>query len=246
MPGILDDQNPRTCIITERVACLPRPHFITNGRIVRCQTAVVVSSANASCDGLACEVAVIVTWSLSWLAAAVYDPRFNEPWLLACPFKLSGPDFWGLYHERWPIERRKLRLLACLWLPNIWSALNANSSPPQRAATACRNYPCWLAPFRPIWLPACPPSPPASGIATPKAPQVAYAAGWAVPLSQTWLPLRRSKFEKSHRLQTICPKVFALIDAQNSLPSPESARLRAFPKIFKVRPAPSRFWSSFI
>jgi hypothetical protein len=41
----------------------------------------------------------------TFTVAAVYDPRFEEPWLLACPFKLSGQAFWGLYHDRWPIEQ---------------------------------------------------------------------------------------------------------------------------------------------
>ena len=36
---------------------------------------------------------------------AVYDPRFDEPWLLACPLKLNGADCWGLYRDRWPIEQ---------------------------------------------------------------------------------------------------------------------------------------------
>jgi hypothetical protein len=36
---------------------------------------------------------------------AIYDPRFKEPWLLACPLKLNGPDSWGIYHDRWPIEQ---------------------------------------------------------------------------------------------------------------------------------------------
>ena len=39
---------------------------------------------------------------------AVYDPRFDEPWLLACPLKLSGAASWGLYHDRWPIEQLPL------------------------------------------------------------------------------------------------------------------------------------------
>jgi hypothetical protein len=39
---------------------------------------------------------------------AVYDPRFEDPWLLACPLKLNGPDFWGIYHDRWPIEQLPL------------------------------------------------------------------------------------------------------------------------------------------
>jgi len=40
--------------------------------------------------------------------AAIYDPRFEDPWLLACPLKLSGPDLWGIYHDRWPIEQLPL------------------------------------------------------------------------------------------------------------------------------------------
>jgi len=39
---------------------------------------------------------------------AIYDPRFEEPWLLACPLKLSGPDLWAIYHDRWPIEQLPL------------------------------------------------------------------------------------------------------------------------------------------
>ena len=39
---------------------------------------------------------------------AVYDPRFDEPWLLACPLQLSGADLWALYHDRWPIEQLPL------------------------------------------------------------------------------------------------------------------------------------------
>jgi hypothetical protein len=39
---------------------------------------------------------------------AIYDPRFKEPWLLACPLKLKGPDYWGIYHDRWPIEQAPL------------------------------------------------------------------------------------------------------------------------------------------
>ena len=41
----------------------------------------------------------------TFMVVTVYDPRFEEPWLLACPLKLSGPDMWGLYHDRWPIEQ---------------------------------------------------------------------------------------------------------------------------------------------
>lgn len=36
---------------------------------------------------------------------AVYDPRYREPWLLACPLRLSGPALRGLYRDRWPVEQ---------------------------------------------------------------------------------------------------------------------------------------------
>jgi hypothetical protein len=44
----------------------------------------------------------------TFTVVAVYDPRFENPWLLACPLQLSGADFWGLYHDRWPIEQLPL------------------------------------------------------------------------------------------------------------------------------------------
>ena len=44
----------------------------------------------------------------TFTVAAVYDPRFQDPWLLACPRQLSGFDFWGFYHDRWPIEQLPL------------------------------------------------------------------------------------------------------------------------------------------
>ncbi len=44
----------------------------------------------------------------TFTVVVVYDPRFEQPWLLACPLKLSGSDMWGLYHDRWPIEQLPL------------------------------------------------------------------------------------------------------------------------------------------
>jgi len=41
----------------------------------------------------------------TFTVAAVYDPRYREPWLLACPLLLSGPALHGLYHDRWPVEQ---------------------------------------------------------------------------------------------------------------------------------------------
>jgi len=37
--------------------------------------------------------------------AAIYDPRFRQPWLLACPLRLSGKALRGLYRDRWPVEQ---------------------------------------------------------------------------------------------------------------------------------------------
>ena len=44
----------------------------------------------------------------TFTVVAVYDPRFQNPWLLACPLQRSGADFWGFYHDRWPIEQLPL------------------------------------------------------------------------------------------------------------------------------------------
>lgn len=46
--------------------------------------------------------------NLTFTVAAIYDPRYQEPWLLACPLKLSGETFWHLYLDRWPIEQLPL------------------------------------------------------------------------------------------------------------------------------------------
>jgi hypothetical protein len=44
----------------------------------------------------------------TFTVVAIYDPRFEEPWLLACPLRLSGPDLHGFYRTRWPIEQLPL------------------------------------------------------------------------------------------------------------------------------------------
>jgi len=44
----------------------------------------------------------------TFTVVAIYDPRFEEPWLLACPLQLSGPDLHGFYRDRWPIEQLPL------------------------------------------------------------------------------------------------------------------------------------------
>jgi hypothetical protein len=44
----------------------------------------------------------------TFIVVAIYDPRFEEPWLLACPLQLNGPDLHGFYRARWPIEQLPL------------------------------------------------------------------------------------------------------------------------------------------
>jgi hypothetical protein len=41
----------------------------------------------------------------TFIVVAVYDPRYQGPWLLACPLPLSGPALRGLYRDRWPVEQ---------------------------------------------------------------------------------------------------------------------------------------------
>jgi hypothetical protein len=40
--------------------------------------------------------------------AAIYDPRYEEPWLLASPLKLSARTLRDFYHDRWPVEQLPL------------------------------------------------------------------------------------------------------------------------------------------
>jgi len=44
----------------------------------------------------------------TFMVAAIYDPRFADPWLLASPLRLAGPDISGIYQARWPIEQLPL------------------------------------------------------------------------------------------------------------------------------------------
>jgi hypothetical protein len=37
--------------------------------------------------------------------AAIHDPRFEEPWLLASDLPLEPADLRALYQDRWPIEQ---------------------------------------------------------------------------------------------------------------------------------------------
>ena len=46
--------------------------------------------------------------NLTFSVAAIYDPDFDEPWLLACPLQLSAEDLWHFYDDRWPIEQLPL------------------------------------------------------------------------------------------------------------------------------------------
>jgi hypothetical protein len=43
--------------------------------------------------------------NLTFTVAAIHDPRYQKPWLLACPVRLGGAAFRGLYRDRWPVEQ---------------------------------------------------------------------------------------------------------------------------------------------
>lgn len=38
-------------------------------------------------------------------AVAIHDPRFQQPWLLGCPLRLSGAALRALFRDRWPVEQ---------------------------------------------------------------------------------------------------------------------------------------------
>lgn len=44
----------------------------------------------------------------SFRVYAIYDPDFDQPWLLATPLSLQAPSVRALYHDRWPIEQLPL------------------------------------------------------------------------------------------------------------------------------------------
>ncbi|MCX6028198.1 MAG: hypothetical protein NT169_02705, partial [Chloroflexi bacterium] len=50
------------------------------------------------------EVKVSAT-AATFNVAAIYDPCFRTPWLLASPVKLAGPVWRGLYRDRWSVEQ---------------------------------------------------------------------------------------------------------------------------------------------
>jgi hypothetical protein len=56
-------------------------------------------------DGLVLPEVKVHPDNQTFTVAAIYDPRFQDPWLLACPLLLSGAALRGLYRDRWPVEQ---------------------------------------------------------------------------------------------------------------------------------------------
>ena len=50
----------------------------------------------------------VAAHNATFRVVALYDPRYAQPWLLACPLKVSGADMRGFYADRWPIEQLPL------------------------------------------------------------------------------------------------------------------------------------------
>ena len=44
----------------------------------------------------------------TFMVVAIYDPRYEDPWLLACPLSLDAADLRGFDRDRWPIEQLPL------------------------------------------------------------------------------------------------------------------------------------------
>lgn len=56
-------------------------------------------------DGLVLPDVKVSATAATFNVAAIYDPRFRTPWLLATPVTLPGPAWQGLYRDRWPVEQ---------------------------------------------------------------------------------------------------------------------------------------------
>lgn len=41
----------------------------------------------------------------SFRVYAIYDPAYDQPWLLATPLPLQAPTVRAMYHDRWPVEQ---------------------------------------------------------------------------------------------------------------------------------------------
>jgi hypothetical protein len=169
----------------------------------------------------------------TFMVVAVYDPRFANPWLLACPLPLNGADSWGFYQDRWPIEQ-------------VPSAAKHGVGAVRQfvfAKESCYRFPelAMLAGSMLTYLAAILPPIPTGfsrrtsgrcGTVIRKVLLDAYAAGWVARLSQTCHLRSRVAFGESRRSQTIYPRVFSVTDAQNSPHWPDLVLWRAFPKKF--------------
>jgi hypothetical protein len=56
-------------------------------------------------DGLVLPEVKVHPDNQTFTVVAIHDPRFQDPWLLACPLLLSGAALRGLYWDRWPVEQ---------------------------------------------------------------------------------------------------------------------------------------------
>lgn len=56
-------------------------------------------------DGLVVPEVKVHPDNPTFTVAAIYDPRYLHPWLLACPLRLSGTVLRHLYRDRWPVEQ---------------------------------------------------------------------------------------------------------------------------------------------
>jgi hypothetical protein len=153
----------------------------------------------------------------TFTVVAVYDPRFETPWLLACPLQLSGADFWGFYHDRWPIEQLPLAAKqmvgaqrqfvsaeeSCYRLPEL--SLLAGSMLTYLAATL-------------------PPIPTGFWDRHPKGTPGRLRRWLGRTTFSDLPPLSNGQIRRKSSLQTICPRVFTLTGAQNSPVCPELAR----------------------
>jgi hypothetical protein len=56
-------------------------------------------------DGLVRADVKVAAPNPTFTATAIYDPRFQEPWLVTCPLALTGRTLRDLFRDRWPVEQ---------------------------------------------------------------------------------------------------------------------------------------------
>ena len=148
-----------------------------------------------------------------------FDPLYLDPLVLATNVSLSPQAAFCLYLDRWPIEQVPLVAKQMLGLQRQFVFAPESCQRLPELALLAANILTYLAA-------TLPPLPTGFWDRCPKKRPAGCGGSW-LRLIFPKMPLIRSNFGKSSRLQTIYPRVFWLIDERNGILDHFSGRLIA-------------------